>query len=92
VVGVQQQGVEEPAKFVDSQPDQARTTTTRSSPMPNQAKWFTVSRTETVQPYAVLSRDGLVELLARFGSAGAAELAGRDDTTLLARIFRGMPA
>jgi hypothetical protein len=52
--------------------------------MPKQAKWFTVSRTETVQPYAVLSRDGLVELLASFGSAGAAELAGRDDTTLLA--------
>lgn len=52
--------------------------------MTERARWFTLSRTETVQPYALLSRDGLVDLLDRFGSAGAAELAGLDDTALLA--------
>lgn len=52
--------------------------------MTDRARWFTLSRTETVQPYALLSRDGLVDLLDRFGSAGAAELAGLDDTALLA--------
>jgi hypothetical protein len=46
--------------------------------MTERARWFTLSRTETVQPYAMLTRDGLVDLLARFGPAGAAEMAGLD--------------
>ncbi|MDA0250725.1 MAG: hypothetical protein O3B27_03650 [Actinomycetota bacterium] len=52
------------------------------------AAQFTVSRTETVQPYALLSRDGLVDLLGRFSPA-AAELAGMDDTALMA-VFSGL--
>jgi len=55
----------------------APSSTTRTA-MTERARWFTLSRTETVQPYAMLTRDGLVDLLARFGPAGAAEMAGLD--------------
>jgi len=59
--------------------------------MPDRAKWFTVSRTETVQPYALLSRGGLVDLLGRFRPA-TADLAGMDDTALMAAFTRLLAA
>lgn len=59
--------------------------------MTDRARWFTVSRTETVQPYALLSRDGLIDLLGRF-SPVAAELAGMDDTALMAAFTRLLDA
>jgi hypothetical protein len=48
--------------------------------------FFTVARAETVQPYAVLPRTGLIDLLARFAAAGAGELAGLDDAALIAKF------
>lgn len=59
--------------------------------MTDRARWFTVSRTETVQPYVLLSRDGLIDLIGRFGAA-AAELAGMDDTALMAAFTRLLDA
>lgn len=58
--------------------------------MTEQARWFTVSRTETVQPYVLLSRDGLIDLIGRFDAA--AELAGMDDTALMAAFTRLLDA
>lgn len=59
--------------------------------MTDRARWFTVSRTETVQPYAVISHEGLRDLLTRFAPAASetGELAGLDDTALMAR-FAGL--
>lgn len=48
------------------------------------APWFTVSRTETVQPYASFDRDGLIDLLTRFAPDHSGELAGPDDNALMA--------
>ena len=51
--------------------------------MTDRAQWFTVSRTEAVQPYATLTRDALVDLLTRFGTDRVSELARLDDTAMM---------
>ena len=52
--------------------------------MTEPAAFFTLSRTETVQPYATLTRDAVVELLSRFAPDSVSELAGMDDPALMA--------